>query len=314
VSHPSPIISFFSIMRMISDSSNVRSLTENCKDIAMNPQMIVGVILLAIVSGCGVSQSEYDELKKENERLKVELDEYRFGEERLIAIVEKAYNEGNYQLARQNIEQLASRHSESNKNTEFEKLIVSIEKEELKEKLRKEAEDREKTRLANLNNTGMWTIRYYVDDFGEPTKDGYISNTDLISGTFSNTATQNSELTVRFLIADSTDISIKLFEYAGNNPVKKIHSLDRYTVLVQDRDGTRLTLRALNSGDRLYLPGYSFRKNSRFDEPPAPKLHESLMKGGTLKFRISKDKSQNEYSFTIQNSDWYENAYRKLYE
>lgn len=78
--------------------------------------------------------------------------------------------------------------------------------------------------MANLNNTGIWNIAYYVDDFGEPTKKGYIRNPSYIRGTFSNTATQNSDLNVRFLIDSATDVSIMLYEYAGNNPVKAYSS------------------------------------------------------------------------------------------
>ena len=39
-----------------------------------------------------------------------------------------------------------------------------------------------------------WTIAHYVDDFGDETDEAYISG--MFSGSFSNTATSNSELTV----------------------------------------------------------------------------------------------------------------------
>ncbi len=266
--------------------------------------ILYGAIFLTIVSSCGVPQADYDKLKVENERLKTELDECKFGAERITAAVEKAYLEKKYSLARQNIEILYEKHPESPKNKEFKELLKTIEKEELAENKRKEAEEKERIRLANLNKTGMWTIRYYVDEFGEPTKEGYISNKYLIRGTFSNTATQDSELDVRFLITNSSDISIKLFEYAGNNPVKA-YSYDSYTVLVQDKDGKRLKLSAVNySSDRL-----------SFDKTASRQVHNALMKGGTLKFRITEnDTPTTQYQFTIQKADWYENAYRKLKE
>jgi hypothetical protein len=92
-----------------------------------------------------------------------------------------------------------------------------------------------------------------------------------------------------------------LYEYARNNPVKAISS-DSYVVLVQDKDGTRLSLRATNYSDRLSL------KNS-----DANKLHTALMKGGAIKFRITDvETPTTEYEFTIQNADWYDNAYAKL--
>jgi len=273
-------------------------------------KIIYGLGILTIISSCGVPQSDYDKLKaekeqllKENEKLKTDLDDCKFGAEKIIGVVEKAYAEKNYAIARENIQKLYDRHPESPKNKEFKNLLAVIEKEELAEQKRKEAAEKERIRLENLNNTGMWTVSYYVDDFGEPTKEGYIRNTNLISGTFSNTATQNSDLNVKFLISNSSDISIMLYEYAGNNPVKA-YSSESYQVLIQDKDGKRLKLRATNYSDRL-----------SFDKTASRQVHNILMKGGAIKFKIYEiDTPTTEYDFTILKADWYENAYAKLKE
>lgn len=273
-------------------------------------KIIYGLGILTIISSCGVPQTDYDILKsekdqllKENEKLKIDLDDCQFGAEKIIGIVEKAYSEKNHAIARENIQMLSERHPESPKNLEFKNLLVLIEKEELEEQKRKEASEKERIRLENINNTGMWTVSYYVDDFGEATKEGYIRNTELISGTFSNTATQNSELNVKFLISNSSDISIMLYEYAGNNPVKA-YSSESYQVLIQDKDGERLKLRATNYSDRI-----SFDKNA------SRQVHNILMKGGSIKFKIYEiDTPTTEYDFTILKADWYENAYAKFKE
>ena len=264
---------------------------------------ISGIILMLIALNCGVPQSEYDKLKAENDSLKIELDECKFGAEKIVAAVEKAYTEKKYSLARENIELLFSKHPESPKNAEYKILLRKIEKKELELKKKRDAEEKERVRLANLNNTGMWKVQYYVDEFGKPTKQGYICNSLLIRGTFSNTATQDSELDVRFLISNSSDISIKLFEYAGNNPVKS-YSSDSYTVMVQDKDERRLKLTATNYSDRL-----------SFNKAASRKIHYALKKGGTLIFYIyENDTPTTQYNFIIRNADWYENAYRKLKE
>ena len=264
---------------------------------------ILAFVFVTILSSCGVSKGDYDKLKTENERLKNELDEYKFGSDRIIATVEKAYSEKNFILARQNIEVLYEKHPESPKNKGFAELLKTIEKEELAEKTRKELEEKESVRLANLNNTGIWMVGYYADEFGEPTKKGYIRNTGLIRGTFSNTATQDSDLDVKFLISNSSDISIQLYEYARNNPVKA-YSPDNYTVLIQDREGNRLKLRAVNYSERL-----------SFDAAESRQVHNALLKGGSLKFRITEnDTPTTQYEFTIENADWYDNAYQKLKE
>ncbi|MEK0337271.1 MAG: hypothetical protein QQN41_07550 [Nitrosopumilus sp.] len=274
-------------------------------------KVIYGLLMMAIISSCGVPQADYDklntekeQLKKENDHLLTELDDCKFGAEKIAGQVEKAYAEKNYAIARQNINLLYEKHPDSPKNIEFKSLLKTIEKEELVEKKKKEAEEKERIRLANINNTGIWTVRYYVDDFGEPTKEGYISNTYLIRGTFSNSATQDSELDVRFLISNSSNISIKLFEYAGNNPVKA-YSYESYKVLVQDCESKRYNLKATNyESDRL-----------SFDKTASRKVHNILMKGGTIKFKIiESDTPTTEYEFTIQKADWYENAYAKLKE
>lgn len=266
-------------------------------------KILCSLLLMTIISGCGVPQADYDKLSNENIQLLSDLDECKNGAKRIIAEVQKAYTEKNYSMAKQGINNLYERHPESPKNKEFKELTKKIEKEEIAIKKREEAAEKERIRLANFNNTGMWSVRYYVDDFGEYTKEGYIRNTSLIRGTFSNTATQDTELDVKFLISNSSDISIQLYEYAGNNPVKA-SSTDYYTVQVQDKDGKRMSMRASNYSERLSLGKTDSRR-----------LHNALMKGGELKFKITEDdRPTTQYKFTIQNADWYENAYRKLKE
>ena len=144
---------------------------------------------------------------------------------------------------------------------------------------------------------------FYVDEFGEPTKDGYISNSSYIQGLFSNTATQDSDLNVKFLISDKNDISIQLYEYAGNNPVKA-YSATSYLVLIQDSNGERLKLRATNYGDRL-----------AFNKSESIKVHKALMNGGEIQFRITEvETPTTQYGFSIANANYYDNAYRKLKE
>ena len=270
----------------------------------MNAKSVLcGIVVLAIVSGCGVPQADFDKLKEQNEQLQTELEECQNGAEKLIAAIEKFYSEKAFVQARQSIEKLYEKHPESPKNEEFKKLLKIIEKEELIEKKREEAEEKERIRLENLNNTGIWSVHYYVDEFGEATKQGYIQNTNFIQGTFSNTATQNSKLNIKFLISNSSDISIQLYEYAGNNPVKA-YSSDKYSVQVQDKDGSRLNLNAVNYSDRL-----------SFDKTNSRKVHNALIKGGTVKFRIFETETPTtQYQFTIQKADWYDNAYKKLKE
>lgn len=261
------------------------------------------IILFIILYGCGIPRSDYDKLLAENEKLKTELDDCKNGADKLIALIDKAYQEKDYQTAKQNIELLYTKHPESPKNVEYRELLKNIERIESEIAQKKAAEEKERIRLANLNNTGIWRIGHYVDEFGEPTKQGYITNTDYIKGTFSNTATQNSDLNVNFLITNSSNISIQLYEYADNNPVKAYAS-ELYHVYIQDKDGNRVSLIATNRSDRL-----------SFDQSGSRQVHRILIKGGLIKFRIEEvETSTSQYQFNIQNADYYDNAYRLLTE
>lgn len=266
-------------------------------------KIILSAIVVVTLTNCGVPQQEHDKLLSEVKVLEEKLDECSNGAEKLIAQIEKAFQEKDYSTTKEKINQLSSRHPESSKNKEFKELLSQIDEIEKEEQKKKEIEEKEEKRLANLNNTGMWRVGFYVDEFEEPTKDGYITNKQLISGTFSNTATQDSRLNVKFLISNSTNISIQLYEYAKNNPVKA-YSSDSYSVLMRDSEGNRLKLRAVNYSDRL-----------SFNKTESKKVHKALMKGGKIEFRIKEiDTPTTQYNFAITNAEYYNNAYRKLKE
>jgi hypothetical protein len=273
----------------------------------MNKYLVVFIIIGLFVS-CGVSKiehenvlSENNKLKEDVERLNTELDQYRNGSERTVALIKQYLGEENLNLARESINTLSQYHPEDLDKKEVINLISLVEKKEKEEIARKEAEEKERIRLANLNNTGIWRVGKYVDSFGEPTDEGYITNREYIKGTFSNTATQNSELNVKFLITNLSDVNIQLYEYAGNNPVKA-YSADSYSVQIQDRDGNRNRLKATNYSDRL-----------SFGNEASRIIHNVLMKGGNIKLNIVEDDTPTtKYQFEINNADWYENAYRIL--
>jgi len=150
---------------------------------------------------------------------------------------------------------------------------------------------------------GMWSLNYYVDAFGEPTKKGYIQNYTGISGTFSNTATHNSRLNVTILISNDSSIYLQLYEYGNSNPVKA-SSYRGYEALVQDTEGERVKLRPSNNSDRL-----------KFSPEDSNEIHKILMKGGEVKFKIHETKNKTtEYSFSIKEADMYDKAYAKLKE
>jgi len=258
-------------------------------------------LCLTLFSSC--NEEALLELKNRNLELETQLDDCLNGEARVVARIEQAYSEGNTEGAKQLIADLRNRFPESGQNVTMAQLLVDILASEAKADSVRQAEQARQERLANLNNTGIWRVGFYVDEFGSETSTGYIRNRTPIRGTFSNTATQDSKLDVVFLITDANDISIQLYEYAGNNPVKA-YSSQGYRILVEDAEKVRLTLTGWNRSDRITL-----------DKPQSNKLHSSLLKGGNLKFRIVEmSNNTTQYAFDISNATYYDNAYRLLTE
>lgn len=269
------------------------------------------IVSAFIISSCGVPQADYDKLKEENAKLKAEIEEYKYGEEKLLAKIESAYANKDYNSVELNAVVLFDKFPETGRRNDIEKMLAKIEKEEaekaykkkqaeLKAKKKAEAEAKEKSRLAKLNDLGIWTVRYYVDSFGEKTDNAYVTNARHIRGKFSNTATENSKLDIDFLVSEPSRLYIQLYEYASNNPVKS-YSKDVYTVLIQDKEGNRVEASAVNTSDRL-----------KFDYIWSSEITKILKKGGTVKFRIIEDDTPTtKYSFDV-NADGYDNALKKL--
>ena len=159
------------------------------------------------------------------------------------------------------------------------------------------------TDTAKENDLGMWKIGNYVDAFGDATKQGYIGNRNTITGQFSNTATQGSALDVSLLFTSHDRMSIQLYEYGSNNPVKHLDA-NSYTVMVKSADGSKHKLQGVNrASDRLTL-----------DKESAGKLHRILKSGGAVQFVIRHDFSGSEYNFVLLKSDGYYSAYKKLHK
>lgn len=171
------------------------------------------------------------------------------------------------------------------------------------EKKRIVLEAAEKERILKETSLGIWFVSFYVDEFGEPTKQGYIGSSKIF-GVFSNSATENSDLAVDLLISSSSNISIQLFEYAGRNPVKDgvEHG---YKIRVKQDTIPPVQFYATNYSDRLTL-----NKND------SKRLNDMLLKGGNFKFSIVEDSdySNSKYSFEIPDASGYKNALKQLNE
>ena len=147
-----------------------------------------------------------------------------------------------------------------------------------------------------------WQIFKYIDEFGESTKKRYITTQNDLFGTFSNSATENSKLKVRILIDNPERISIMLFEYEGNNPVKK-SSYQGYSIKVKSKSSNPITIYGINSTDRILL-----------NEKSSRQLTELLKEGGKIQFYIieNSDYSPSSYNFEIENADGFADIITRL--
>ena len=160
---------------------------------------------------------------------------------------------------------------------------------------------------SEITGTGIWDVSYFVDDFGDPTDKGYISNTEYLKGTFSNSATSNSKLNALMIIKPKGDIAIVLYEYAGRTPVKAYRTTE-YSILVKDSKGIKHKMegRMYKGGDRIYFDPST---KNEYDN----KMHKILLDEGEISVVITKDEyGLDKYALKI-NADGYNNVVTKLY-
>lgn len=145
---------------------------------------------------------------------------------------------------------------------------------------------------------GIWETDYYIDQFQQPV-DGewYIRNTTLAEGTFSNSATTNSELSVIMTYDYHGYVCFILFEY-GSNQVKNVWDTDTYSIIMRTPDGIDHDMKGYlyENADRIML-----------DDSYASEVITALSGEGDISFFLqSGDFGTTSYLFTISASNFAE--------
>ncbi len=84
-----------------------------------------------------------------------------------------------------------------------------------------------------------WSLKYYVDKFGDATDEAFIYG--MFTGTFSNSATNNSDLYVKILVEENR-VGIEFIEYRmGNN--SQNFDKDYYTLSIKGSDGVVVSVK-----------------------------------------------------------------------
>ncbi len=123
--------------------------------IKLTLQFLTISILLSGLIGCsGVSQNDYDLLKAENEKLNEEIEDLKFGPDKLLSEAEVYIDAKEFNNAKSKLQTLLEKHSGSQLVTKAEQLIViadnGIEEQRIADEKSKIEKDRlEKERLTN---------------------------------------------------------------------------------------------------------------------------------------------------------------------
>ena len=155
-------------------------------------------------------------------------------------------------------------------------------------------------------DTGIWTVRAYIDEFNLPTDEYYIANETAFTGTFSNSATTNSPLAA-YLYCEQYDgrdmLSIRLLEY-GRSRVNNPYSSTRYyDITVMDADGAKY-----------YTEGSMYSGSYDVYVLDEQLVLDALKKGGTVRLAITEsDDPLTKYIITIDDASGFSAAYYEFW-
>ena len=141
-------------------------------------------------------------------------------------------------------------------------------------------------------NFGTWKASNYVDEFDNPTGKRFISTT--VFGTFSNSATTNSNLTAAIQV-DTEGVSIILWEYSSHQ-VKCSYKYDNYSITMLDTKNEKHTLSGTMyaGGFRIYI-----------DEENETTVINALKQSGSISFHVvNSEYTTSKYTFTIETSNF----------
>lgn len=173
--------------------------------------------------------------------------------------------------------------------------------------------EKERLRKEEMKKMGLWKYSFYVDDFGDYTKEGYVMLKTL--GTFSNTATINSALAVEMYLNDGSieDPWFRLYEYAGNNPITGIYSdssLNRINCKAKDLLGYNYKFSLNQSKGQ---SGFFIGKN-RDSRNFKSFLSSAIFDESEIKFYCEvQERPSSSYAFEF-DLKYFSNAYREFLE
>ena len=159
------------------------------------------------------------------------------------------------------------------------------------------------------DSLGLWTIKYFVNEFKEPTDVGYITNINPVKGEFINSESDGEKVNIKLMIKEDA-IALKLYEYEREDPVKgNRQDPIEYDITIQHNDNDiDFVFKAYNETNVVIVGNVISSEHQK-------KLIGYLKMGGVLKFNV-KEKNNNRtlYTFNLINEPIYafENALKKI--
>lgn len=156
-------------------------------------------------------------------------------------------------------------------------------------------------------DTGIWKLKAYSDEFGMPTDEKYVVS-GVCVGTFSNSATTNSELYAVVFCQENRgyhQIKIRFAEY-GKYIVKNTTSKNvRFDFVMMDSSGQKQYFNGLTDA---FIP----KKNQDMwlGNDATHAVINALKAGGTIRFAFTEqDNPHNRYVFSIEDASGFDVAY-----
>ena len=161
---------------------------------------------------------------------------------------------------------------------------------------------------AEQNADGEWELKYSVDEFGDITDDSETYLVSIVDGSFSNIATNDSDLLVAVFYNPmynsglyGTEMQFRLFEYGDTRATYYEDSKKNIMVKINDEIyQTYLTGFAPNGDVKLAC----FRNKAKLDNDTYSRVIQSLYDGNDVRCIITIDNSK--YSFTIKASNFHD--------
>ena len=169
-------------------------------------------------------------------------------------------------------------------------------------------EKKQKDNENDPNYLGIWSEKYFVDSFGDPTDQRYIITQ--VEGVFSNIVATNSPLKVQVMVyveKDKPRLRIEMYEYGnskvknGGLEVKKYY----FTVKNDNSEVQKYTFKMYKNSD-LLTADYEIRDYNNGNFHVDADCVEMLKSNKSLKFVLQDDDkySQSTYKFNIEDTTY----------